>query len=318
MFIIEEQSFGQMTLYTLRNEDTGEYVSILPGYGAIIHRLGLLADSGQLVELIDGYENSEQLMAEGSHSYKGSLLFPFPNRVKNGAYPYGGEIYQLPLNETSHGHALHGFLFNADLEVVAKGASATGAFLILEYEGKGTEQGYPFKYVLNVDIRLNDEEFTCKIFVQNQEDWSIPVGGGYHPYFKLGSRINDLLLKMPIQSQLELDYRMIPTGREVKPEKYAEFSRIEDEKLDNCYRVKEKDQKAITQLYDPRQNIKLTVWQQTGAGHYNFLQVYTPDSRGSIAIEPMTCAPDAFNNGQGLVLLQPDESFEATFGVRLE
>src|SRR4051812_21522306 len=136
MFIIEAQPFGQLTLYTLRNEDTGEYVSIVPGYGGIIHRLGLMADSGALVELIDGYENSEQLMAEGSRSYKGSLLFPFPNRVKDGNYSFGGETYQLPLNETSRGHALHGLLFNADLEVVAQGASATGAFLILEYEGK--------------------------------------------------------------------------------------------------------------------------------------------------------------------------------------
>lgn len=318
MFIIEEQPFGQLTLYTLRNQETGEYGSILPGYGAIIHRLGLMADSGQVVELIDGYETSEQLTAEGSRSYKGSLLFPFPNRIKDGTYLHGGQTYQLPLNEPSLGHAIHGLLFNAELEVVAQGASETGAFLILEYEADGTARGYPFKYVLNVDVRLNDEEFTCKIFVQNQEDQPIPIGGGYHPYFKLGGRIDDLLLKMPIQSQLESDERLIPNGREVKPEKYVEFTRLEGEKLNDTYRVKQGDKRAVTQLYDPRQQLELTVWQQTGVGHYNFLQVFTPVSRESIAIEPMTCAPDAFNNGHGLVLLQPDESFEATFGVRLE
>ena len=59
-----------------------------------------------------------------------------------------------------------------------------------------------------------------------------------------------------------------------------------------------------------------TIWQETGKYKYNFLQVYTPPHRKSIAIEPMTCAPDAFNNKDGLIVLGPFESFYAVCGIK--
>ncbi|MCB0643138.1 MAG: hypothetical protein KDC44_15925, partial [Phaeodactylibacter sp.] len=53
-------------------------------------------------------------------------------------------------------------------------------------------------------------------------------------------------------------------------------------------------------------------------GKYNFLQVFTPDHRQSIAIEPMTCNVDAFNNREGLIVLKPGEAHAASFGLRLD
>lgn len=318
MFIIEEEPFGSLTLYKMLNQDTDEYVSILPGYGAIIQQLVLATASERLIEVIDGYDTSEQLLNAKPGAVKGNLLFPFPNRVNEGKYVFGGEKYQLPINEITRGHALHGLLYQADFEVVAQGASATGAFLILEYESDGKAEGYPFKYLLDLDFRLNDEGFSCKVVVQNLEEKEIPVGFGYHPSFKLGGRIDEMLLKLPIHSQVALDSRMIPTGEELPSDKCLEFSRIEGDSFNHTFHVDEENALAVTQLYDPKQNVSLVVWQHTGPNQFNYLQVYTPASRESIAIEPMTCAPDAFNNGKGLILLQPDETIEATFGVRVE
>jgi aldose 1-epimerase len=55
---------------------------------------------------------------------------------------------------------------------------------------------------------------------------------------------------------------------------------------------------------------------------YRFLMVYTPDAipqtsrrRRSLAIEPMTCAPNAFRSGDGLIVLQPGQSTSATWGI---
>jgi len=59
------------------------------------------------------------------------------------------------------------------------------------------------------------------------------------------------------------------------------------------------------------------ICQETGKYKYNFLQVYTPPHRKSIAIEPMTCAPNAFNNEQGLIILAPFESFSASWGISM-
>ena len=74
---------------------------------------------------------------------------------------------------------------------------------------------------------------------------------------------------------------------------------------------------AVTQVANPARNLKLEVWQETGPKQFNYLQVYTPKTRQSIAIEPMSCAPDAFNSGKGLIRLKPDEVIEASFGVRI-
>ena len=317
MFTVQSEPFDSLTLYRLRNEETGEYVSIVGDYGAIIHRLSLLTEDDQLIQVIDGYETAEQLLAEGSRSFKGSLLFPFPNRVKDGRYTFDGKSYQLPINETDRGHALHGHLHNAAFEVVAEGASETGAFLILEYEADGKAEGYPFQYLLNLDFRLNEEGFSCKTVVQNLTESDIPIGIGYHPYFRLGDNADEWLLKLPVEAQLELDERLIPNGKESVDTRYQEFSPVK-EVLDHAYRVHSTEGEAITQLVNPSRNVTLTMWQRTGLDQFNYLQVFTPESRRSIALEPMTGAPDAFNNEQGLIRLAPDQMLEATFGVRLE
>lgn len=317
MFIVEEEPFGELTLFSLRNEATGEYASLVPGYGAIIHRLALATPTEELIQVMEGYEHSEQLLADGSQSFKGNVLFPFPNRVQDGRYTFDGKPFQLPVNETARGHALHGHLYNAAFEVVAQGASVKGAFLVLEYESDGKAEGYPFQYLLDLDYRLTDDGFSCKVVVQNNDEQDMPLGFGYHPYFSLSSEVNQLLLKMPVQAQLALDSRLIPTGAEEAPGRYAAFSPLGNDLLDNAYFVRNEKGVAVTQLVDPGRNLTLEVWQETGPNRFNYLQVYTPKTRQSIAIEPMTCAPDAFNNGKGLIVLKPNEVVEASFGVRL-
>ena len=38
-------------------------------------------------------------------------------------------------------------------------------------------------------------------------------------------------------------------------------------------------------------------------------------NRRSLGIEPMTCAPNAFQSGDGLITLEPGESFAAAWGI---
>ena len=62
------------------------------------------------------------------------------------------------------------------------------------------------------------------------------------------------------------------------------------------------------------------LWQDESFG---FVQVFTtrgfPAADGerlAIAIEPMTAPPNAFNTGQGLHWLEPDDAWSVTWGVR--
>ncbi len=63
------------------------------------------------------------------------------------------------------------------------------------------------------------------------------------------------------------------------------------------------------------QKLTINIWQQTGKWKYNYLQVFIPPSKKSIAVEPMTCAADAFNNKMGLIILNPKKSFSTSCGV---
>jgi len=63
----------------------------------------------------------------------------------------------------------------------------------------------------------------------------------------------------------------------------------------------------------------VTLWMEA---IYRFLMVYTADAipqasrrRRSLAIEPMTCAPNAFRSGDGLIVLQPGESWTGSWGI---
>ena len=55
---------------------------------------------------------------------------------------------------------------------------------------------------------------------------------------------------------------------------------------------------------------------------YSFIQIYSADRvldpnrrRMSIALEPMTCAPNAFNSDIGLITLSPGEEFIGRWGI---
>ena len=50
-------------------------------------------------------------------------------------------------------------------------------------------------------------------------------------------------------------------------------------------------------------------------------QIYTNPTRDAMAIEPMTCGPDAFNEGptsDGVIVLEPGEETLSVWGIRVD
>ena len=80
------------------------------------------------------------------------------------------------------------------------------------------------------------------------------------------------------------------------------------------------DGRALARLEDPTDGRFVELWVDGG---FRYLMVYTADQVGdhqrrrrAVAIEPMTCPPDAFRTGTDLVELDPGESWQATWGLR--
>jgi aldose 1-epimerase len=137
--------------------------------------------------------------------------------------------------------------------------------------------------------------------------------------------IDQGLLKMPALMRLELNDRLIPTGR-VLPNggtayDFLELRPIGSLRMDTAFAnlVPDSDGLIRVHLQAPGGDPQITLWMEPA---YKFLMVYTPDAisdlarrRRSIAIEPMTCAPNAFRSHDGLIVLQPGESWSGSWGI---
>jgi aldose 1-epimerase len=278
---------------------------------------GLRSYRASGADVLDGYSRDD--ICNGA---RGQLLVPWPNRIRGGRYTFGGVDLQLPLTEPALGNAIHGLARWSAWAIVE--ASPDRAALSLDLP---PQPGYPFQLALGAEYELDARGLTASIRAHNQGREPCPVGFGAHPYVHLGNHdlIDDALLCVPAAATLVSDERGIPTGRVLPvtdtPLDFRSPHRIGSLSLDTAYTQLQPDADGTTRvtLTTPHQRRSVMVWMD---GAHRFVMVYTGDTldqrgrrRRGIAIEPMTCAPDAFNSGVGLRILQPDEQMTTTWGI---
>ncbi len=319
MFNIYKIPFGEeFTLIKITNELTGEYFSFLPDYGASMNQLVLRGGNGEIFSLL--YENSdyENLITEGRDIYKGSKLSPFPNRINSGEYFYQNKNYKLPINNKQDGHAIHGLIFDSKFKIISEKANAESGEVIVMYNFDKENEGYPFRFNIKIIFELDINGFTCTTVVRNDDGSEIPIGDGWHPYFKTSSKVNDLFLSIPSFQEIEMDIYKIPTGKIINTSEFIEPTIIGEKDFDTCFKFFEDADRSVVKITDNYNSLNLNIWMDSGHQQYKYIQVYTPYLRDCIAIEPMTCMPDAFNNYKDLILLKPEEELKLSWGVYLK
>lgn len=342
-FSITTQPFGPLPLpsdreplteYVLESTGTGEFVSIIPEFGGIARRL-VLRKASQLYALLNAPESPQALLAD--ESYASALLFPFPSRVRHGIYTFEGTDYALRMNEVSRDNALHGFVHGQPFAVVGQETTPDHASLSLRYTYRGDAPGYPFPFELTVTYELTRADWLalgnnpttdrmCALRISyealNTGTTRCPVAFGWHPYFTFTSEpIDELTLSLPARTPIMLDGDMIPVGRQLT-EEASSFS-LRDRQFDTIFAVEPTGILATGESFaetilTSASDVRLIVGQQTGEGKLNYLVCYTPIRRDSIAIEPETANVNAFNNGEGLVVLNPGERLTGSIWVRLD
>jgi len=308
MYQTEITTFGEFERYTFFSEHRQNQFSIVPGYGLNLLDLQL---EGQ--PLLDAYLDAAELKI--GEWYKNTLLFPFPNRLKDGRYSHNGKNYQFPINEPSTQTAIHGFGNTAAFEVtkVTPGKEAIEVHCL--HQASGERPYYPFPFRLEVKIHLSDTNgFRMELTFHNTGMESLPVGLGWHPYFAFGETVDQLKLQLPPCRKVAIDEQMIPTGDTISFDAFNQLSTIKETNLDNCFKLLP-DTTGIAQAVIVSSKGRLRYWQESGAGRFPFLQVFTPPKRESIALEPMTCNINGFNNQDGLVVLGAGEMLKGAFGV---
>ena len=265
-------------------------------------------------DVIDGYGVHERCGGG-----RGQPLIPWPNRLGDGRYPWAGSELQLDLSEPARGNAIHGLVRWRNWELRAR--DPTRAVLGHVLHG---EPGYPFMLDLELEYALEPRGLTVTTSACNIGPEPCPYGAGMHPYVSLGApSINGAILTVPAARRLVADERGIPVGEEpvaAGPLDFRAPRAIGGAQIDACFAGLDRDQGGNVRvgLRAPDDSRAVTLW---ASREYDYVMVFTGDTlpegqrRRGVAIEPLTCAPDAFRSGAGLVRLEPGERHAARWGI---
>ncbi len=295
MFQQTISAFGEYPRHTLRSAEGQHMMSLVPGHGACLLELRLHG-----VSILDGYHSPADM--ERNDWGKNIVLFPFPNRLKGGRYSWLDREYQFPINDPGTHNALHGFGWHLPMAVERLELSDQEASITCTHQYDGSRPYYPFPFSFSISFSLTGNgDFAMSMRFQNTGTEIMPAGLGWHPYFRLGNTLGEISLQLPGNKKIIIDEAMIPTGELHPDTRFSTRQPIGDTVLDNCFLLDPGQDTAI--LAGPAG--RLIYRQESGAGKFPYLQVFTPPHRQSIALEPMSCNIDAFNNGQGLWTLAP-------------
>jgi aldose 1-epimerase len=264
-------------------------------------------------DVLDGYDEHEMASAG-----RGQVLIPWPNRLQDGAYKFDGEHYQLALTEPTAHNAIHGLVRWVPWAVVARAEDR----VLLGYE-LHPQPGYPFPLELRIEYSLSEAGLRVTTTATNVGRRACPYGSGMHPYLTLGTpTVDSIVLQAPGRTVLHFDERGLPLDAgpvEGTEYDFREPRAIGATKLDNAYTNLERgtDGRARVELRRPDGEVAVSLWLDDT---YPYLQLFTGDplpsvNRRSIAVEPMTCAPNAFRTTEGLLVLEPGASTTSTWGI---
>lgn len=237
--------------------------------------------------------------------YAGTLLAPWPNRIGGARYTFGGVPYELEVNEPERGHALHGLVSHAEWEAVEWLAVEDDHAFVRLAHTITPAPGYPFTLELQVRHHLDASGLTTTVTARNTGDAAAPYGCGPHPW--LLPEVDELHL--PASKVLLADAAMLPKElAEVQgtPYDFRTPRPVGDTPLDHAFTglaAGEVRAGGVKVSWDPA----VLPWVQVCMGE----QV---GFRG-LAVEPMTCPPDAFNSGTDLVVLEPGGEHEASWTI---
>jgi aldose 1-epimerase len=265
-------------------------------------------------KVIDAYQPDEM-----SPAGAGATLVPWPNRIRDGRYNFGGVDRQLPLTEPSRSNASHGLLRWAPWQLVQQETDRVTVGATVH-----PQPGYPYAVTVTTTWTLGPDGLLAEQAATNIGNDPAPFGLGMHPYLMVdGEPEPEWELVLPATERLVVDDRGLPTERVAVDGTGYDFRTprlVRGLELDTPFTGLERgtDGRATVTLTGPAGG-HVELWVNEA---YPWIQVFTADpvpaprTRRSWAVEPMTCPPDAFNSGVDLVVLDAGSTWHGSWGLR--
>jgi aldose 1-epimerase len=286
-----------------------EQVAVVTEVGATIRHYSVAGH-----DVLDGF-GADEVCSGG----RGQQLIPWPNRIRAGRYSFGSKQQQLALTEPANGNAIHGLVRWANWQ--AESVEPARVVMTLQLH---PQPGWAGSLDLSLTAELSANGLTVTTRARNSGRVDVPYGRGAHPYLSVGGdRVDSVILEVPAGRFAAPDDRGIPVDPQPVDGTAYDFReprRIDDLVLDTAYTDIERGPDGLwrVRLSDGETGSAATVWADET---HSWLQLFTGDTlpagkaRAGLAVEPMTCGPDAFNTGQGLVVLAPGDEQVGRWGI---
>ena len=251
-------------------------------------------------------------------NYRGDVLAPWPNRIEDGKYEVDGALYLIPINEPNRNNALHGLVNCCEWDVIEK----TDNSVLLKATLKKSVS-YPTDLDFSAKYSLSDQGLSITVSAQNTGKNRAPYGVSIHPYLipTPNSRVDDWSLTMNSSEVLDVDEkRLLPIGLKKVEELDFDFRSsaiIGNRFIDHAFKVDKESERIITVVAKNGDAVEMTF-----SSNCEWIQIHTADRNGGtdsricLAVEPMTCPPNAFRNLDSNIWLVPGSSTSSTWKIK--
>lgn len=258
--------------------------------------------------------------AVGPVMSQGEVLVPWPNRVDGGQYSFGGVEHQLEITEPARDNAIHGLARHREWAVLARDGRSVRLGCRLD-----GAPGYPWALDLDVTYALDaDSGLSVTVSAVNVGAAPAPYGNGTHSFLTVGGTVDEAVFHLPAATYLPVDERMIPTNDRLEVAgselDFRVPRRLGTTVLDTAFtNVTERDTEGRAWVTLSGENCAVALWADAS---YGWIQAFSAERPGhrlhrrGLAVEPMTCPPNAFASGTDLITLRPGETTTSTHGIR--
>ncbi|MBM7458016.1 aldose epimerase [Rhodococcus coprophilus] len=252
--------------------------------------------------------------------YAGAVLAPWPGGVRDGHFFFDGIEHQLTVTDPDRGAAVHGFVWNRKWNLVSHTAARVEQVIEI-----GLQTGWPYRLLLTATHELGEYGLVASYTATNIGDYHAPFGLGVHPYLYAGyTPLDDCTLRLAAGTRVPIDrQRGLPTAYS-QPVVGTDFDFTEPRPMDGVRLAvpfsaldEDADEVIRHRLCGPDgRGVELRTVPEFG-----WLYATTETGRAdggperSLALIPATCPPDAFNLGIDVLVLQPGEVWDASWGL---
>jgi aldose 1-epimerase len=296
------------TVWVLGDRESGCGVEVAPEMGGNCYRWHI-TEASQPVELL--YQDPD-VFPGGRPTRSGiPVLFPFPNRIRDGRFTWDGKQYQLPLNDSTAKNAIHGFACRSAWRTTASGCDATSAWLAMEFQASvdapASRPLWPADHRLALTVLLRQDRLRLTATVTNPDRAALPFGLGYHPYFKLATQEGEAVAPASAFWQLQAS---LPTGQRLPVDEARDLNHprpVRQLQLDDVLTQLPPGPVSPDGLVFRGRCGRVSLWTSL---IFRELVAFTPAHRQALCLEPYTCTTDAINLEQqnidaGWLVLQP-------------